>query len=56
MYKRLTKVERSIIMSVLHSRWDREKIRELLKKEDLKIHFIGVGGIGMCSLALLSQR
>lgn len=43
-------------MSVLHSRWDREKIRELLKKEDLKIHFIGVGGVGMCSLALLSQR
>ena len=32
------------------------KARELMCRKDLKIHFIGVGGVSMCSLASLSLK
>ncbi|MBE6644247.1 MAG: UDP-N-acetylmuramate--L-alanine ligase [Ruminococcaceae bacterium] len=43
-------------MSVFHSKFTKDEIMETLKNTDAKIHFIGVGGVGMYSLFLLSSR
>ena len=43
-------------MSVFHSLESKVKIKELLKREGLKIHFVGVGGVGIYSLFKISAR
>ena len=41
-------------MSIFHSNLGKEKIAEILKNKNVKIHFVGVGGVGMYSLFVLS--
>ena len=43
-------------MSIFHSNLGKEKISEILKSRNTKIHFLGVGGVGMCSLCQLSRE
>jgi len=56
MYKRLIRVEGGIVLSIFHSGLGKEKISEILKNGKIKIHFVGVGGVGMYSLFVLSAR
>ena len=43
-------------MSVFHSLESKVKIKELLKRVGLKIHFVGAGGVGIYSLLKISAR
>ena len=44
-------------MSIFHSGTDPVKIREICERRAGRIHFVGAGGVGMCSLAvLMSER
>ncbi len=43
-------------MSIFHSGLGKEKISEILKNKKIKIHFVGVGGVGMYSLCVLSKE
>lgn len=56
MYKYLIRAEGGIILSKFHSNSGKEKILGILKKQGAKIHFTGVGGVGMYSLFKLSHH
>ena len=43
-------------MSKFNSKWGKDKIIKILEKGDAKIHFVGVGGVGMYSLFCLTSR
>ena len=43
-------------MSVFHSLEGKDKIKELLQRERIKIHFVGAGGVGIYSLLKISVR
>ena len=56
MYKKLTRAEGGRVLSKSNSKWGKDKISGILKKRGAKIHFVGVGGVGMYSLFTLSER
>jgi UDP-N-acetylmuramate--alanine ligase len=56
MYKYLIRGEASDILSRFNSFLGYEKISEVLKNKDAKIHFVGIGGVGMYSLAVLCRN
>ena len=43
-------------MSKFHSDYRREEIRKIIAGPDARVHFLGVGGVGMCSLFVLSEK
>lgn len=43
-------------MSIFHSDLGKEKISEILSNKKTKIHFVGVGGVGMYSLCVISAK
>ena len=43
-------------MSIFHSDLGKEKIKEILNDKNAKIHLVGVGGVGMYSLCVLSRK
>ncbi len=54
MYKKLTWAERRSFVSKYNSSVGFEKISEALAAADARVHFVGVGGVGMYSLFLLT--
>ncbi len=55
MYKILTSNERLCILSNNYFSKGKEKIKEIIKKPKARVHFSGVGGVGMYSLFELSK-
>jgi UDP-N-acetylmuramate--alanine ligase len=55
MYKCLIRQEGGIVLSKFHSNSGKSKVFEILKNKGAKIHFTGVGGVGMYSLFKLSD-
>ncbi len=54
MYKKLTWAEGEVFMSKFNSSLGFEKIDMALSEKNRRVHFVGVGGIGMYSLFLLT--
>ncbi len=51
----LNKEEGGGVLSKFHSGVKKEEILGILERKDVKIHFVGVGGVGMYSLCLLTR-